>query len=59
MTVALMEWETIGRDQILDIMAGRPPKPPVDFVPRTDGPDVKPPDGGGAVVTAPVEPTAA
>jgi cell division protease FtsH len=28
MTAALMKWETIDRDQILDIMAGRPPREP-------------------------------
>lgn len=28
MTAALMEWETIDSDQISDIMAGRPVRPP-------------------------------
>ena len=28
MTAALLEWETIDADQIDDIMAGRPPRPP-------------------------------
>lgn len=28
MTQALLEWETIGSDQIKDIMEGRPPRPP-------------------------------
>ncbi len=28
MTVALLEWETIDADQINDIMAGNPPRPP-------------------------------
>ena len=28
MTAALLEWETIDADQINDIMAGRPPRPP-------------------------------
>ncbi len=28
MTAALLEWETIDSDQIADIMAGRPPRPP-------------------------------
>ena len=59
MTAALMEWETIGREQVLDIMAGRPPKPPVDFVPRNEPKDSNPPSGGGAVVTPPPEPTVA
>ncbi|WIV95979.1 MULTISPECIES: ATP-dependent zinc metalloprotease FtsH [Roseateles] len=30
MTAALMKWETIDRDQVLDIMAGRPPRDPGD-----------------------------
>ena len=59
MTSALMEWETIGREQVQDIMAGRPPKPPVDFIPRSDAKDSTPPSGGSAVVTPPAEPTAA
>jgi cell division protease FtsH len=41
MAKALLEWETIDSDQIDDIMAGRPPRPPKDWVPRT------PPAGGG------------
>ena len=28
MTKALLEWETIDADQISDIMAGKPPRPP-------------------------------
>ncbi len=60
MTAALMEWETIGREQVQDIMAGRPPKPPVDFIPRTESKDASPPPGGNAVVTPPpTEPSAA
>ena len=44
MAKALLEWETIDREQIDDIMAGREPRPPKDWVPRT------PPSGssGGA-----------
>ena len=34
MTKALMEWETIGREQVEDIMAGREPRPPKDWTPR-------------------------
>ena len=41
MAKALLEWETIEEDQIDDIMAGKPPRAPKDFVPR------KPPAGGG------------
>jgi cell division protease FtsH len=58
MAKALLEWETIDTDQIDDIMAGREPRPPKDWSPRT------PTSGGGssgsppAVVTEPA-PTAA
>ena len=33
MVKALLEWETIDREQILDIMAGRDPKPPRVYEP--------------------------
>jgi cell division protease FtsH len=33
MTKALLEWETIDADQISDIMAGRPPRPPKNLPP--------------------------
>lgn len=35
MAHALLEWETIDSEQLDDIMAGRPPRPPKDWVPRT------------------------
>jgi len=42
MTAALLEWETIDADQINDIMAGRPPRPPKSVNsptrPSQDGP---------------------
>jgi cell division protease FtsH len=41
MAKALLEWETIDSDQLDDIMAGRAPRPPKDWTPRT------PPPGGG------------
>ena len=57
MTSALMKWETIGREQVEDIMAGREPKEPTDFVPRSP-PEASPvgnaPPNGSAPVTAPV-----
>ena len=56
MANALLEWETIDAEQLDDIMAGKPPRPPKDFVPRT------PPSGGGSGGSAPVvdpTPTAA
>jgi cell division protease FtsH len=46
MAKALLEWETIDAEQIDDIMAGKPPRPPKDFTPRT------PPTGGDAGGTA-------
>jgi cell division protease FtsH len=49
MARALLEWETIDAEQIDDIMAGKDPRPPKDFTPRTPssgsgtgGPSVKP-----------------
>jgi cell division protease FtsH len=41
MAKALLEWETIDAEQIDDIMAGKDPRPPKDFTPRT-------PSGGGS-----------
>ncbi len=41
MAKALLEWETIDAEQLDDIMAGREPRPPKDWTPRT------PPAGGG------------
>ncbi|MEB3865408.1 MULTISPECIES: ATP-dependent zinc metalloprotease FtsH [Acinetobacter] len=52
MVKALMEWETIDRDQIRDIMEGREPQPPKVYVaenpvaafePPKDGPSTPPP----------------
>ncbi|MCH7336155.1 ATP-dependent zinc metalloprotease FtsH [Acinetobacter sp. NIPH 2699] len=52
MVKALMDWETIDRDQIRDIMEGREPQPPkvyvaenpvADFEPPKDGPSTPPP----------------
>ena len=42
MAKALMEWEALDAEQIDDIMAGRPPRPP------SSGPDDSKPDGHGA-----------
>ena len=41
MTKALLEWETIDSDQINDIMAGKPPRPPKPTAPPTS-PDSPP-----------------
>jgi cell division protease FtsH len=50
MAHALMEWETIDSDQLDDIMAGRPPRPPKDWTPRT------PSSGDGSGGTPAVHP---
>ena len=48
MTHALLEWETIDAEQIDDIMAGKPPRPPKpsQSTPRpsasNDSPDAEP-----------------
>jgi len=50
MTAALLEWETIDADQVNDIMAGRPPRPPKP----AGTPTVRPKDDApGAAPTAP------
>ena len=41
MAKALLEWETIDAEQLDDIMAGKEPRPPKDWTPRT------PPSGSG------------
>jgi cell division protease FtsH len=38
MASALLEWETIDSDQLDDIMAGRPPRPPKDWTPSASKP---------------------
>ena len=51
MTAALLEWETIDADQINDIMAGKPPRPPkpTSAPPKPSGGDATP----GPAPTAP------
>jgi len=49
MAKALLEWETIDSEQIDDIMAGKPPRPPKDWTPpgsRPSGGPTPPPVGG-------------
>ena len=58
MTEALMKWETIDREQIQDIMAGKDPRPPKDWTPRTP-PSQGDGSGGTPVVAANPAPTAA
>lgn len=43
MAKALLEWETINAEQIGDIMAGRPPRPPEAPEPTGDSSDTPPP----------------
>jgi cell division protease FtsH len=52
MTKALLEWETLDAEQIGDIMAGRPPRPPKPIAVRPAAP---PPEGGGT--SRPAEPS--
>jgi cell division protease FtsH len=49
MTNALLEWETIDSEQIADIMAGRPPRPP-----RPSSSSVTPPPAAGGASEGPV-----
>ena len=51
MAKALLEWETIDMEQIDDIMAGKDPRPPKDFTPRS--PSSGGGSGGSPVVTDP------
>jgi cell division protease FtsH len=53
MAKALLEWETIDSDQLDDIMAGRPPRPPKDWTPRSPSSG----DGSGGTPAA-VQPNA-
>jgi cell division protease FtsH len=53
MTKALLEWETIDSDQINDIMAGNPPRPPKPAYVSTPKP---PQDATPTAPAAPVEP---
>jgi cell division protease FtsH len=52
MTAALLEWETIDADQIRDIMAGKPPRPPK----QPAGAAPKLPDDGAGENPAPAAP---
>jgi cell division protease FtsH len=45
MAKALLEWETIDKEQIDDIMDGKEPRPPKDWTPKTPSSG---PDSGGA-----------
>ncbi|CAM8652264.1 HflB ATP-dependent Zn proteases [Comamonadaceae bacterium] len=58
MAKALLEWETIDSDQLDDIMAGREPRPPKDWTPRTP-PNSGGGSGGASAVAADPAPNAA
>ena len=55
MAKALLDWETIDGEQLDDIMAGREPRPPKDFTPRT--PNSGGSGTGGAPATKPADPS--
>ena len=59
MAKALLEWETIDSDQLDDIMAGKPPRPPKDWTPRTPSSGGDGPAGGTPAVAADPAPTVA
>ncbi len=53
MTAALLEWETIDAEQIDDIMAGKPPRPPKEPQPKaTDVAGTPPPDAAPSATAA-------
>jgi cell division protease FtsH len=53
MAKALLEWETIDGEQLDDIMAGREPRPPKDWTPRTPSSD---PGGSGGTPAVKTDP---
>jgi cell division protease FtsH len=59
MASALLEWETIDAEQIDDIMAGKAPRPPKDFTPRTPSSGGGSGGSGGQAVAVEPAPTAA
>ncbi|WP_353234048.1 ATP-dependent zinc metalloprotease FtsH [Diaphorobacter ruginosibacter] len=59
MAKAMLEWETIDAEQLDDIMAGKPPRPPKDWTPRTPSGGGDNPGGGTPAVTSDPSPTAA
>ena len=61
MAKAMLEWETIDSEQLDDIFAGKEPRPPKDFVPRTPNPsdDNNNSSGGATSVDTNPSPSAA
>jgi cell division protease FtsH len=58
MAKALLDWETIGIEQLDDIMAGRPPRPPKDLSPPSPGRGPTSPQAPEVVPGPPVKPAA-
>ena len=46
MVKALLDWETIDREQVRDIMEGREPRPPKVYVAENPVVDLDPPSSG-------------
>jgi len=59
MAKALLEWETIDTDQLDDIMAGKEPRPPKDWTPRTPSSGGGGSSGAGEAPVTPAAPTVA
>ena len=55
MCKALMDWETIDRDQVLEIMAGKQPSPPKDYSHNVCDDKVEEPEAPVAEAAEPVE----
>ena len=55
MCKALMDWETIDRDQVLEIMAGKQPSPPKDYSHNVRDDKVEEPEASVAEAAEPVE----
>ncbi|MDR6215102.1 ATP-dependent zinc metalloprotease FtsH [Paracidovorax wautersii] len=59
MAKAMLDWETIDAEQLDDIMAGKPPRPPKDWTPRTPSSGGDNSGGGTPAVATDPAPTAA
>ena len=59
MAKALLEWETIDSDQLDDIIAGKPPRPPKDWTPRAPSSGGDDSSGGTPAVAPEPAPSAA
>ena len=59
MAKALLEWETIDSEQLDDIMAGKEPRPPKDWIPRVPSAGGDNGSGGAPGVKVDAAPTAA